>query len=457
MRLSVVMLAAGQGKRMVSDVPKVLHAVGGKAMLAHVLETTSGLGTDQCLVVYGHGGAAVKAAFAAHASIIWVEQAEQLGTGHAVAQALPHIPDDHIVLTLYADVPLVRAATLQPLLECARQHQLGLLTVELDNPTGYGRIIRAATGQVQRIVEEKDASAEQRRIREVNTGILAAPAASLRVWVNSLENNNSQGEYYLTDVIEKAAAETSVQAFAATEVAEVQGVNDRRQLATLERYYQQRQVEKLLTGGATLLDPDRVDVRGTASTGKDVVIDVNVVFEGKVQLGNRVRIGPHSVIRDAILGDDVEVLSHCCIEDVRVGNNVQIGPFARLRPGTQLADGAKVGNFVEIKKAVIGPASKVNHLTYIGDAEIGADVNVGAGTITCNYDGANKHQTIIEDRVFVGSNVALVAPVRVGEGTTIGAGSTISKDVPADSLALTRAPQRVIAGWQRPAKKNSST
>ncbi len=454
MHLSVVILAAGKGKRMVSDLPKVLHRIGGKPMLGHVLDTADRLGAVQCLVVHGHGGEAVKAAFGERSAIVWVEQAEQLGTGHAVDQVLPTIADDDaVVLVLYGDVPLVGSETLQPLVDSASGDHLGLLTVKLADPAGYGRIVRDLTGRVQHIVEEKDASAEQRCIREVNTGILAAPISRLRRWVRALDNKNAQGEYYLTDVIAMAVADgVAVEAFSAPDPHEVEGVNDRLQLAELERYHQRRQVETLMRNGATLLDPARVDVRGTVVTGKDVIIDVNVVFEGEVRLGDRVRIGPHSMICNAILGDDTEVLSHSLIEEAHIGRGARIGPFARLRPGNQLADGVHVGNFVEIKKSVIGPASKVNHLTYIGDTEIGADVNVGAGTITCNYDGANKYKTVIEDRAFIGSNTALVAPVRVGEGATVGAGSTIAKDVPADNLAVTRAPQKLIKDWRRPVK-----
>lgn len=454
MHLSVVILAAGRGKRMVSDLPKVLHRVGGRPMLGHVLDTARELDAEACYVVYGHGGETVRKAFAEQTGVAWVEQTEQLGTGHAVAQVLPLMTDTEVVLVLYGDVPLVRSETLIPLIEKAQRGYLGLLTVELNDPTGYGRIVRGAAGQVLRIVEEKDASREERHIREVNTGILAAPADYIRNWVQALDNDNAQGEYYLTDVIEMAVGEgIGVEAYTVYDPKEVQGVNNRLQLAELERYYQQRQVQTLMLNGATLLDPARVDVRGTLITGRDVIIDVNVVFEGEVRLGDRVRIGPHTVIRDAYLGDDTEVLAHCLIEEAVIGQGTHIGPYARLRPGTHLAERVKVGNFVEIKKSVIGQNSKVNHLSYIGDSEIGAEVNVGAGTITCNYDGANKYKTIIENDAFIGSNTALVAPVRIGKGATIGAGSTISRDVPLDSLALTRAPQKVIEGWKRPTKK----
>lgn len=452
-QLSVVILAAGKGKRMVSDLPKVLHALGGKSLLDHVLATARGLEATSRVVVHGHGGEVVKTTCAGEEGVLWVEQAEQLGTGHAVAQALPLIDDAGVVLVLYGDVPLIRAETLQPLVAGARQGRLALLTVELADPSGYGRIVRDDRGQVRRIVEEKDATPSERCLSEVNTGILAVSAAKLRGWVTELNNDNSQGEYYLTDIVALAVRDgVRVEPFAVAEPAEVQGVNDRRQLADLERFYQARQAENLMRGGATLLDPARVDVRGVVATGRDVVIDVNVVFEGTVRLGDRVRIGPFCILKDAVIGDDVEVHSHCRIEGAEIGAAAQIGPFARLRPDTQLAAGVHIGNFVETKKTCIGPGSKVNHLTYLGDAEIGAKVNVGAGTITCNYDGANKHKTVIEDGAFIGSNSSLVAPVRVGKGATVGAGSSVSNEVPDGSLCLTRAPRKEVANWQRPVK-----
>ena len=456
-QLSVVILAAGKGKRMVSDLPKVLHAIGGKPLLSHVLATANHLDAATRLVVYGHGGEAVKVACASEAGVIWVEQAEQLGTGHAMAQTLPYLNKEDVVLVLYGDVPLIRAETLQPLVEAARNDCLALLTVVLSDPAGYGRIIRDDSGQVQRIVEEKDATSVERRLREVNTGILAAPAAKLHAWVAGLGNDNAQGEYYLTDIVALAVAEgVPVEPFTVNDPTEVQGVNDRRQLAELERCYQARCADTLLQGGVTLLDPARVDVRGTLITGRDVVIDVNVIFEGTVQLGDRVRIGPFCLLRDTVIGDDVEIQSHCWFEGAEVGAGAQIGPFARLRPGAWLAEGAHVGNFVEIKKSSIGPGSKVNHLTYVGDAEIGSNENVGAGTITCNYDGANKHKTVIEDEAFIGSNSSLVAPVRIGRGATVGAGSTVSRDVPDGNLSLTRAPRKDVANWQRPVKPKKS-
>lgn len=453
-QLSVLILAAGQGKRMVSDLPKVLHRLGGRSLLAHVLTAATRLETTAIrVVVYGHGGESVRAAFADEPDVLWVEQAERLGTGHAVAQALPLLDDAGVTLVLYGDVPLIQPGTLQPLVDEARQGRLALLTVELDNPAGYGRIVRDDQGQVQRIVEEKDATPSERCLSEINTGILAVSTAKLRGWVAELRNENAQGEYYLTDIIALAARDgVSVEPFTVTEPLEVQGVNDRRQLAELERYYQRRQAEKLMQDGATLLDPARLDIRGVLNTGRDVVIDVNVVFEGTVHLGDRVKIGPFCVLKDAMIGDDVEILSHCWIDGAEVGPGSQIGPFARLRPETRLAAGVHIGNFVETKKTSINLGSKVNHLTYLGDAEIGAGVNVGAGTITCNYDGANKYKTVIEDDAFIGSNSSLVAPVRIGRGATIGAGSSVSRDVPDSSLCLTRAPRKEVTNWQRPVK-----
>jgi len=452
-QLAVVILAAGKGKRMVSDLPKVLHQIGGKTLLGHVLLTASRLDAAQRLVVYGHGGEAVKSAFKNEADVVWVKQAQQLGTGHAMAQALPAIDPASVVLVLYGDVPLIRAETLQPLVDDAREGRLALLTVELSDPSGYGRIVRDQRGRVLRIVEHKEASPTERNLREINTGILAVSAEKLRGWVSELDNDNSQGEYYLTDIIELAVHDgVPVEAFTVAEPAEVQGINDRQQLSELERFYQARQTEKLLASGVTLLDPARVDIRGVVSTGKDVVIDVNVVFEGDVRLGDRVRIGPFCLLRDAIIGDDVEILSHCWIDNAEVGNGSHIGPFARLRPESRLAAGVHIGNFVETKKSTIGPGSKVNHLTYIGDAEIGASVNIGAGTITCNYDGANKHKTVIGDGAFIGSNSSLVAPVEIGQGATVGAGSAVSGAVPDHGLSLTRAPRKDVANWQRPTK-----
>ena len=454
--LSIVILAAGKGKRMVSEFPKVLHLVGGKPLLAHVLATAHRLNAAVRVVVYGHGGDRVKTTFAGESGVCWVEQTVRLGTGHAVAQALPVLDDAGITLVLYGDVPLTRLETLQPLVDQAGQGKLALLTVKLADPSGYGRIVRNEQGQVQRIVEEKDATPAERGLCEVNTGILAVATAKLRGWVAELGNENAQGEYYLTDIVALAGRDqVAIAALTTDEPAEVQGVNDRRQLAELERFYQRRQAEALLDCGVTLLDPARVDVRGEVVIGKDVLIDVNVVFEGVVRLGDRVKIGPFCVLKDAVIGDDVEILSHSQIDGAEVGAGSHIGPFARLRPGSQLAAGVHIGNFVETKKTGIGPGSKVNHLSYLGDAEIGAGVNVGAGTITCNYDGANKHRTVIEDGAFIGSNSSLVAPVRIGKGATVGAGSAVDRDVADGSLCLTRAPRKDVSCWRRPVKLKS--
>ena len=453
MALHVVILAAGQGTRMKSARPKVLQPLAGRPLLAHVLGRALGLGAHATHVVYGHGGDAVPATFP-DADVKWVLQAEQLGTGHAVAQAMPAIPDDGTVLVLYGDVPLIEARTLQPLVDKARAGSLALLGVHLDDPTGYGRLIRDAAGRVVRIVEQKDASESELRIREVNTGILAAPAKRLRAWLEGLSNNNSQGEYYLTDVVAAAVADdVPVEAMLAPTMTEVLGINDRRQLAGLETTLRKRITEELMAAGVTLIDPARVDVRGRVECGRDVVIDVNAVFEGVVVLGDDVVIGPNVVIRDSRLGAGCRVEANTLIEGADVGPACELGPFARLRPGAVLADGVKVGNFVEVKKSHIGAGSKVNHLSYIGDAEIGTRVNVGAGTITCNYDGANKHTTVIGDDAFIGSNSALVAPVQIGAGATIGAGSTISKDAPAGELTVARGKQVTVRGWKRPSKK----
>ena len=454
MKLAVVTLAAGQGKRMYSAHPKVLHPIGGKPMLAHVIDCARSLQADQQVVVYGHGGAAVQAAFADANDVHWVEQAQQLGTGHAVAQALPVLVDNATVLVLYGDVPLIRPATLQPLLNAAHQDRLAVLTVELDDPSGYGRIVRDGNGAVQRIVEDKDASDHDKQICEINTGIIATPLHRLRAWVDRLDNDNAQGEYYLTDVIEMAVADgVPVDGIIAADEFEVQGVNNRVQQAELERHYQRRQAEQLMLSGTTLLDPDRIDIRGEVRSGQDVVIDVNVIFEGQVILGDRARIGPNCLLRNCYIGADSEILANSVIEQAQVGEHSSIGPFARLRPGTELGNNTKIGNFVETKNAVLGDGSKANHLTYLGDTEIGCSVNIGAGTITCNYDGANKHKTIIEDEVFIGSNTALVAPIRIAQNATVGAGSTLSKDVDENILALTRGAFRQIKGWRRPKKK----
>lgn len=450
--LHVVILAAGQGSRMKSALPKVLHPIAGRPMLHHVIDTAKLLGAEKIHTVIGHGADKVREA-TDEASVNWVTQSEQLGTGHAVAQALPDLPDDARVLVLYGDVPLTRHETLEGLVGTLDDNTLGLLTVTMDNPQGYGRIVRNADGDVQSIVEQKDASAEQQQIREVNTGILAVSARHLKSWLPTLSNSNAQGEYYLTDIIAMAVAQgLGVSVSQPENPFEVQGVNNRLQLAELERWYQRQQADRLMTEGATLADPARVDVRGELNIGNDLWIDVNVVFEGKVSLGSNVSIGPGCVIKDATIADGAEIKANSVIEGAVIGANAQIGPFARIRPGTELAANTKVGNFVETKKAIVGEGSKINHLSYVGDASLGRNVNVGAGTITCNYDGVNKYQTVLGDGVFVGSNTALVAPVTVAAEATIGAGSTITRDVADHELAVARGRQRNIAGWEKPKK-----
>jgi bifunctional UDP-N-acetylglucosamine pyrophosphorylase/glucosamine-1-phosphate N-acetyltransferase len=453
MSLHVVVLAAGQGTRMKSDLPKVLQPLAGRPLLGHVLERAAGLGAQRTHVVYGHGGEAVPAAFP-DGGVEWVLQAKQLGTGHALAQALPGIPDEALVLVLYGDVPLVEPASLVPLVAAAGDDRLALLSVVLEEPAGYGRVLRDDEGSVARIVEEKDASADERAVTEVNTGILAAPAKRLRDWLGRLSNDNAQGEYYLTDVVAMAVADgVPVEATPAARVIEVLGVNDRRQLAELEAALRQRIADQLMKDGVTLADPARLDVRGTLRCGRDVFIDANAVFEGEVVLGDGVRVGAGAVVRDSDLGAGCVLHPYTLVDGSKVGEGCELGPFARIRPGTVLANGAKVGNFVETKKASIGAGSKVNHLSYVGDAKVGAGVNVGAGTITCNYDGANKHVTTIGDRAFIGSNTALVAPVTVGEDATIGAGSTVTKDAPAGELTIARGQQVPVPGWKRPVKR----
>ncbi len=452
--LEIVILAAGQGKRMYSDMPKVLHGLAGKPLLGHVLDTARTLKPAAIHVVYGHGGEQVRAAFP-HAGINWAHQAEQKGTGHAVAQATPKVADKATVLVLYGDVPLIRPQTLQELLSAAG-NGLALLTAELDNPVGYGRILRDPAGQVAKIVESKDASPEEAKVREVNTGFLAAPAGKLKKWLAGLKNHNAQGEYYLTDIISMAVSEkVAIATCAPRDISEILGVNSKPELAQLERMYQKQQAEKLMQQGVTLRDPARLDVRGELTCGRDVIIDVNVIFEGKVTLGDRVQIGPNNVIRDSRIGSGTVIHPNCVIEQTDIGADCRIGPFARLRPETKLAAHVHVGNFVEVKKSEVGEGSKMNHLSYIGDTTIGSGVNIGAGTITCNYDGANKHRTVIGDNVFVGSNTALVAPVTVGAGATIGAGSVITKDAPTGELTFSRAPQVTKPGWKRPIKKSS--
>ena len=450
--LSVVILAAGQGKRMRSDLPKVLQPLAGKPLLQRVIDTARELSPAAIHVVYGHGGEQVQAAMK-HESLGWALQAEQKGTGHAMAQAMPGVPDDHLVLVLYGDVPLVRADTLRELVQLASGGSLALLTVLLDDPTGYGRILRDAAGNVQAIVEHKDATPEQRAVREGNTGVMAMRASDLRRYLGALRNHNAQGEYYLTDVIAMAVAEAKAVAplVAATE-SEVLGVNDRLQLAFLEGVFRKHCADEAMRAGARLADPARFDQRGSLTVGRDVFIDVNVVFEGTVVLGDRVSIGPNCVLRDVTIEADTQVYSHCNFDRAKVGPRCQIGPFARLRPGATLGPDVHVGNYVEVKNSTLDAGAKANHLTYLGDANVGAGVNVGAGTITCNYDGVNKHRTVIEAGAFIGSGSMLVAPVTVGAGATIGAGTTLTKDAPADQLTLARAKQLTLPGWKRPVK-----
>ena len=451
MPLDVIVLAAGQGKRMRSAVPKVLHPLGGRPLLAYVLDTARELGARKTIVVHGHGAEAVRAAFA-NTDVQWVLQAEQLGTGHAVQQALPHVGKDAQVLILYGDVPLVRLATLKRLLEAAGD-ALAITTAELVDPRGYGRIVRDRAERVERIVEEKDASAAERAIREINAGLMALPGRRLGGWLSAIGNRNAQKEYYLTDVVSLALRDgVAVSAVKVDDPTEVAGVNSKRELALLERELQRRHAERLLEEGVSLADPARLDVRGTLACGVDVSIDVNCVFEGRVTLGDRVRIFANCVLRNVTIGADTEVFPFSHLEDSEIGARCRLGPYARLRPGASLADEVHIGNFVEVKASRLGRASKANHLSYIGDAELGARVNVGAGTITCNYDGAAKHRTIIEDDCFIGSDTTLVAPVRVAKGSYIGAGSTINKDTPAGQLTVARARQVSIPGWKPPKK-----
>ena len=457
MSVHVVILAAGQGSRMKSNLPKVLHPLAGKSLLHHVVESSDKLGAEGTHIVIGHGAELVRESFKnvnTNTDIHWSIQEQQLGTGHAVAQALPNVPDDATVLILYGDVPLTNTETLNLLLKHVSEKSIALLTVELDDPSGYGRIVRDSAGFVQAIVEQKDATPQQLNIGEINTGILAAPAAKLKQWLPALSNSNAQGEYYLTDIIAMAVndqMEVSVANPACEE--EVQGINDRVQLSILERWYQAKQAKRLMTEGATVIDPARLDVRGNVSIGKDVFLDVNIVLEGTVELAEGVIVGPNCIIKNSTIGANTHIHANSIIEDSIVGESVNVGPFARLRPGTELANKSKVGNFVETKKTYLGEGSKINHLSYVGDAVLGNNVNIGAGTITCNYDGVNKFKTEISDGVFVGSNSSLVAPVKIAENATIGAGSTVTRDVEAAQLAVARGKQRNIDNWPRPTKK----
>ncbi len=450
--LHVVILAAGEGKRMKSAKPKVLQPLAGRPMLAHVIDATRALKADAIHIVFGHGGDQVREAFADQSDLRWAEQAQQLGTGHAVQQAMPAIPDGARVLVLYGDVPLIRAATLNALLQTTGA--LSLLAAEPEDPAGYGRLLLDAAGKVHAIVEHKDASAEQRAIGLINTGIVCADAAPLRAWLSQLRNGNAQGEYYLTDIFAMAAAaQQPATMVRVDDPVETEGANDPWQLATLERAYQQRAAKVLAGQGVRFADPARFDQRGTVEAGHDVEIDADVILEGTVVLGDGVRIGPFCRLRDVRLAAGTEVRAHCDLEGVVTHGACSIGPFARLRPGTELAEGVHIGNFVETKKARLGRGSKANHLSYLGDARIGAGVNIGAGTITCNYDGVNKFATQIDDGAFIGSNSSLVAPVTVGKNATIGAGSVITKDAPAEQLSVARGRQVSLSGWTRPVKK----
>jgi len=450
--VNIVILAAGMGKRMHSDLPKVLHPVAGQPMLQHVLQTARKLSPTRLVVVVGHGADKVRAAVQAD-DVAFAEQAQQLGTGHAVQQALPLLDDSVPTLVLYGDVPLTSDATLRALLAEAGNERMGVLTIEMADPTGYGRIVRDAAGRIVRIVEQKDASDAVRAIREINTGIIACPTPYLRSWLASLRNDNAQGEYYLTDTIERAA-QAGVDIVSAQPSAEWEtlGVNSKLQLAEVERIYQRHVARRLLEAGVTLLDPERIDVRGELTCGRDVTIDVGCVFEGRVHLEDGVHIGAHCVIRNATVGAGAQVQPFCHIDEAKIGPDGRIGPYARLRPGTELGQDVHIGNFVEVKNAQIAASSKANHLAYVGDATVGQRVNIGAGTITCNYDGANKFRTVIEDDVFIGSDTQLVAPVTVRRGATLGAGTTLTKEAPADKLTVSRARQVTIDSWQRPRK-----
>jgi bifunctional UDP-N-acetylglucosamine pyrophosphorylase/glucosamine-1-phosphate N-acetyltransferase len=451
--LSIVILAAGQGKRMNSDLPKVLQPLACKPLLAHVLDTAKQLSAAGIHVVYGHGGDRVREALA-HEPVQWALQAEQLGTGHAVAQALPAIPDDHLVLILFGDVPLIKSETLEKLLASVDDQSISMLSVILRDPTGYGRVIRDHAGHVVRIVEHKDANTKERTVPEGNTGVMAVRAESLRKWLGALKNENTQREYYLTDIVSMAVREgLRVKAVSAPTEIEVLGANDHTQLAQLETALRSERATQLLVAGAILADPLRVDVRGDVTLGRDVFIDVNVVLVGNVRLGDRTHIGPNCYLEDCEIGPDTRLFPNCVVTQTTIGAACSIGPFARFRPGARLEEGVHIGNFVEVKNSHVGKGSKANHLSYLGDATIGEKVNVGAGTITCNYDGANKYRTEIGDGSFIGSGTMLVAPITVGANATIGAGSTLTKNAPEGKLTLERAKQMTIEGWKRPEKK----
>ncbi|MBO4789676.1 MAG: bifunctional UDP-N-acetylglucosamine diphosphorylase/glucosamine-1-phosphate N-acetyltransferase GlmU [Oxalobacter sp.] len=450
--MNIVILAAGMGKRMYSSLPKVLHPLAGKPMLSHVLDAARALQPKKIIVVYGHGGELVKERMVA-SDVVFAKQEKQLGTGHAVLQAVPELDETVPTLVLYGDCPLIGKGSLERLAVTAGTEKLGVLTVELNNPTGYGRIIREA-GKIVRFVEQKDGNASELAIKEVNTGIVCAPTAPLKRWLSTLTNNNAQGEYYLTEIIDKALADgVEVVSAQPDSVMEAMGVNSKPQLAELERLYQRQIADKLLASGVTLADPARIDVRGKLVCGRDVFIDVNCVFEGDVELGDGVIVSPNCIIRNTKVGAGAEIRGFCHLEGAQIGNGSLIGPYARLRPGADLGEEVHIGNFVEVKNSRIASQSKANHLAYVGDSSVGERVNIGAGAITCNYDGANKHRTVIEDDVFIGTNCELVAPVKVGAGATVGAGTTLTRDAPAGALVVSRVKQTAISGWKRPTKE----
>ena len=456
MPLSAVILAAGKGKRMRSSLPKVMHSLAGRTLLSHVYAAATGLSCDEVYIVHGHEGEQVRAAHQAF-SARWVTQEQQLGTGHAVLQVIDSIPADHHVIVLYGDVPLVTGETLAALVKVAKDTGFSLLTATLEDPTGYGRIVRDEAGDILRVVEQRDADEQEKLLCEINTGMMVVRADLMKKWLGMLTDDNAQREYLLTDIIGRAVTEgIEIRTVSPISVMEIKGVNDRAQLAELERHYQLLQARELMNEGTTLADPARFDLRGSLKTGEDVFIDINVVIEGEVNIGSRVSIGPNCVIRDSRIGDGANILANCVIDNADIGARNRIGPFARVRPGTSLDEDVHVGNFVEIKQSEIGRGSKANHLSYIGDSEVGERVNVGAGTITCNYDGVEKHRTIIGDDVFIGSNTELVAPLRINDGATIAAGATVTADVEAGALAMSKREAKVVKDWKRASKKKGS-